>query len=573
MKKISVRLVIAALLFTTISQAQSLKDGINDYYATRYASAKSIFEKLVAANPNNIEANFWLGQNFLAEKNITAAKSVYEKALLSSANAPLLLVGMGQVELLENKVNEARQRFETAVTMSKGKKGNDPEILNAVGRSITNAYTIKEKKGDINYAVQVLQEASAEKIKDKRLLSEIFVNLGNAYRKAKPGEGGSQAFEAYQKATEADPSFAVAPYRSAQLFNSQRQWDMYEKYLTEAVEKDNRFAPAYYDLYYLKLGKLDFATAEDYAKKYISSSDPGPESDYLRVQTLFAKKDYDQAIAGAKNIIAQVGSTALARNYKLIAYSLLAKKDSAGAKSYVDDYFKKADPEELIAKDFEMKADAYSAIPGMEDQVQAAYIQGAATDTVLENKIETLRRGAKFFQDKNMRDREATLIKEMIAINPKASMRDYYDVMRAYYFAKNYDSSYTSAIDFSNRYPEEIYGWEFRHYSSSVLDTVAFDSIAIPDAVKLLEVSKKDSVKFNAQRKRAANFLAMTYVNKLKDAVKGIEYLKEWQLADPANKDAIQEMINSIEPVAKQQLQQKAANNTKEKSSQPGSGG
>ncbi len=572
MKKISVRLVIAALLFTSVSQAQSLKDGISDYYAKRYAGAKSTFEKLIAANPNNIEANFWLGQNFLAEKNIAAAKSVYEKALLSSANAPLLLVGMGEVELLENKVNEARQRFETAVTMSKGKKGNDPEILNAVGRSITNAYTIKEKKGDINYAVQVLQEASAAKIKDKRLVAEIFVNLGNAYRKAKPGEGGSQAFEAYQKATEADPSFAIAPYRSAQLFNSQRQWDMYEKYLTEAIEKDNRFAPAYYDLYYLKLGKLDFATAEEYAKKYISSSDPGPESDYLRVQTLFAKKDYDQAIAGAKNIIAQVGPTALARNYKLIAYSLLAKKDSAAARPFVDDFFKKADPEELIAKDFEMKADAYSAIPGMEDEVQAAYVQGATVDTVLENKIETLRRGAKYFQDKNLRSREAQLLQEMVKINPKASMRDYYDIMRAYYFAKDYEDSYAASVSFSEKYPEEIYGWEFRHYNSSVIDTVKFDSIAIPDAVMLLEASKKDSVKFGAQRKRAANFLAITYVNKLKDAVKGIEYLKELQLADPANKEQIQEMIKSLEDSAKQQQQQKAATTPKEKSSSSSGG-
>jgi len=260
MKKTSITLMVAGLLLIHALHAQSIQEGVNDIYAERYKSAKATFEKLVAANPNNIDAVYWLGQTYISMGDIAGAKAVYDKALLASANAPLVIVGMGQVELNEKKTSEARQRFEAAITMTRGKKGDDPVILNAVGRAIANTYNIKDKTGgDINYAVEKLQAAALRDPKN----ADIFVNLGNAIRKAKPGEGGGEAFTNYQKAAEANPGFAVPYYKMAQLFNTQRNWDLYEKYLNDAVTKDPRFAPAYYDLYYFKLLRLDFVAAEE----------------------------------------------------------------------------------------------------------------------------------------------------------------------------------------------------------------------------------------------------------------------------------------------------------------------
>src|SRR4026208_396750 len=160
MKKTSIALMIACLVSAYSIHAQSIRDGIRDIYAERYKSAKGIFEKLVAANPNSIDAIYWLGQTHIEMDDVAGAKAVYDKALMASANAPLLLVGRGQVDLLENKVSEARQRFETAITMTRGKKGDDPIILKAFGRAITNPYDVKEKKGEIlrilckNYGTQ-----------------------------------------------------------------------------------------------------------------------------------------------------------------------------------------------------------------------------------------------------------------------------------------------------------------------------------------------------------------------------------------------------------------------------------
>ena len=119
------------------------------------------------------------------------------------------------------------------------------------------------------------------KTKDNALLADMYINLGDAYRDARPGENGGLAFTNYQKAIEANPNLALAYYKLARIFNSQHNWELYEKYLNDAIAKDPRFAPAYYDLAYFKMGKKDLPAAEEFAKKYAGAADPDPQNEYL----------------------------------------------------------------------------------------------------------------------------------------------------------------------------------------------------------------------------------------------------------------------------------------------------
>ena len=189
MKKTTITFLTACLLMVSSVKAQSVQDGINHLNAGRPESAVSLFKKLLEVNPNNVEANYWLGQSYLeldeiAGSRIKAAKELYQKALQSSADAPLLIIGMGEVDLLENKTAEARQKFESALEMTKNRKGYDPEMLLAVGRANTNA-----KAGDLKYAIEKLDMAT-----DKGKNPDIWVQLGRAQRKAGKGEGGGDAF-------------------------------------------------------------------------------------------------------------------------------------------------------------------------------------------------------------------------------------------------------------------------------------------------------------------------------------------------------------------------------------------
>jgi len=217
--------------------AQSIQEGINHLYADRFKNAAQTFQKLLAVNPNNADATYWLGQTYLDMDDNEGARQLYDKALAANGNNPLIMVGKGHVLLLDKKKDEARQMFESAITISATKKGNDPNILNAIGRANVDA-----KEGNLDYAVQVLEQALERDPKN----ADVALNLGNAYRKKDPGQGGGRAYEKYKLATQINPGFAYPYVRIAKLFETQKQWDLVLENLNKAIQVDPNFSLAYY---------------------------------------------------------------------------------------------------------------------------------------------------------------------------------------------------------------------------------------------------------------------------------------------------------------------------------------
>jgi len=184
MNKIKITtLVLSLVISVNTLLAQNIADGKKFLYYERYNSAKDVFSKLVNANPNNIDAVYWLGQTYLDLEDTASAKALYQKTLQANANAPLLMVGMGEIEFMENKPSDARNRFETAISLTKGKDAN---VLNAVGRA-----NIDAKGGDSLYAIEKLKLAVERDKKNP----EILVNLGDAYRKIPDGANAQIAYQ------------------------------------------------------------------------------------------------------------------------------------------------------------------------------------------------------------------------------------------------------------------------------------------------------------------------------------------------------------------------------------------
>ena len=443
MKK-SLSFVIFSALLTISAWAQSIQEGVNHLYADRTTSAKATFDKMLASNPNNIEATYWLGQTHIATNNTAAARQVYEKALASNGNAPLVLVGMGHVELLEGKTAEARQRFETAITASRGKKGDDPNVLNAIGRA-----NVESKSGDIPYAIAKLTAASQASPNN----ADIYINLGNAYRKARDG---GQAVTNYMKAAQAQP--ALANYRTALIYQTQRNWDIFNEHLNKAVAADPRFAPAYNSMYtYQLLYKKDFAAANEIAQKYINASDPSIQNDYFKAQASFLQKNYDEAIATGKNILSQSGDAATANLYRLLTYSYLAKGDTATAKEYVDQLFAKAKESDIVAPDFTLKADVYSK--DYPEQVVQIYMDAASEDTTRNNKILILQEALKWARDNNRKVPEGDIRLALYKLNPDPDPAALFQVGLPYYQGGNFVRADSVFQAYSQILPDSVYGY------------------------------------------------------------------------------------------------------------------
>ncbi|MBK7290638.1 MAG: tetratricopeptide repeat protein [Chitinophagaceae bacterium] len=390
MKKTTITFLTACLLMVSSVKAQSVQDGINHLNAGRPESAVSLFKKLLEVNPNNVEANYWLGQSYLeldeiAGSRIKAAKELYQKALQSSADAPLLIIGMGEVDLLENKTAEARQKFESALEMTKNRKGYDPEMLLAVGRANTNA-----KAGDLKYAIEKLDMAT-----DKGKNPDIWVQLGRAQRKAGKGEGGGDAFKNFNKALEIDANYGPAYLQLAKIFESQKNWSFVLKYLIDAVTRDPKFSVGYHELFYYKFYRQNYAGAEEELVKYIESKKPDTDigDEYLYAQLCWARKDFNCAIAKGESIIAALGDLTKPKVYRLMADAALQNNDFVKAKKFSDLFFAKKNPDDAKnLNDYEIKAAVLGKLNVSPQDVYDAYIEGTTVDTTLDAKLDFLKK-------------------------------------------------------------------------------------------------------------------------------------------------------------------------------------
>jgi predicted Zn-dependent protease len=527
MKKTSISLMVAGFISITNLMAQTIQEGINHLYADRDQSAKSVFDKLIAANPNNLDAIYWLGQTYLEMNDTKSAGDVYDKALTTNGNAPLILVGRGQVDLMDNKTNEAKQRFEAAITASKGKKGDDPNVLNAIGRANINA-----KAGDIAYAIEKLKIAADRDPKNP----DIFLNLGDAYRKT---HDGGLAVTNYDKAIAASPTFARAEFRKAKIYETQKNWEIFVDNLNKTISMDPKFAPAYYDLYYYNLYRAKYDEADGFAKKYIENSDADVQTNYLRAQSLWAKKDYDGSIAILKDIIAKAGDKTKAKTYKLLAYDYADKGDTASAKDPIDQYFAKATEEEIIAQDWITKGAIYGAITKDDNIVLQSIEKALSLDTVYNSRWGLLQESFDAAKAKNNKSLQAALGLLMYKTRKIPYHFDLFSSGLSYYQAGAYTKADSVFNMYNTNYPDSIYGWFWWGRTNIALDTTLSVEPYLSNMVtgfrKSLDIGSTNKERFKTQGIQSSQFLAGIYNNTKKDRDSAIYFVQRGLEFDPAN--------------------------------------
>lgn len=561
MKRLIPAFLLPVFFVLTTTNAQTIEDGKKHMYAMRSASAVAHFEKMLSASPKDPEVVYWLGQSYLEidepmADRLTLARKVYTEGLTLTADAPLVKVGMGHVELLSGQTESARQQFESALLATKDKKGNNPLIAYAVGRAIQDA-----DQADYAWGVRLMEEATTRSPKTP----EMWVLLGNLHRKASPGESGNQAFIAYSKALEADSTHGPAYLRRARMAEKAQDYELQKSLLDRAVAKHPEYSAAYYDLYYYFLYRLKLAEAEEQLNKFINSK-PVKElqDEFLYAQLCWKKTDYDCAITKTEKLIEQMGTKAKPKAFRLLADAyyqrgLVALKrgdnggavgDFASAKKSSDAFFTRKTPDDYIPFDHKLRADIMSKTGGSKQEIYDNYLAGAALDTVITSKLDFMKQGQAYFKENKMRDMEAAMIEQILLIKPKPTINDYFDLTLAHYFSNNYGKARDAAQTIVQKYPQQVYGYEWSFNCAMAIDTVRKDSIAVPDALKLHEFSSTDTVKFRKQYIGSTRFLAAYYINEAKDREQALVYFRKWLAVDPANTEVIQGYINQIEKSA-----------------------
>lgn len=539
MLKTTITILTTGFLGIAGIKAQSIPEGLNHLYAERNKSAKETFEKLVATNPNNLEAVYWLGQSYIGMADIKSARDLYSKTLQANGNAPLILAGMGHVNLIDGKKDEARQMFETAINLSTGKKGADVGVLNAIGRANVDA-----KQGDVAYAIDKLKLAASKDPKN----ADVLLNLGDAYRKAH--EGG-QAVINYDLALGANPNLARAIYRKAMIYYTQRNWDLYTDLLNKSVTVDPKFAPAYYELYYYYLLKLppDFATAQGFASKFIANTDQDPQNDYLRIQTLWAQKKYDEAISGAKALVAAAGLQTQPKVYKLLADSYVSKGDTVGAKQYIDEYFAKQKDEDISPTDYVLKGQIYGSGAGDDKIIVDSYVKAADMFTEYSDKKDLLDKAISMFEAKKNWCAAAEMRIVLAKARKTPLATDPFFIGLRFYQCGDYKRADSAFLAYIAVAPDTLFGHYYRAKAMFALDTSMtvepYVSTMVQEYRKTLDLAVMDKVKFKNQAIESSKLLAGYFNNIKKDKDSAIIYLQKGLDFDPSNA-SIQELIDYL---------------------------
>jgi len=537
MRKIKIiSFLLSFLISANILFAQSIDEGKRFLYYERYSSAKDVFNKLVNANPNNIDAAYWLGQTYLGEEDSISAKALYQKTLNANPNSPLMLVAMGHIALLENQNNDARNRFETAISLTKGK---DYNVINAIARA-----NVDTKAGDAVYAIGKIKT-----IPENKRTAEIWTTLGDAYRKL---IDGANAQLAYQSALAVDPNYARASFMIGRLYQTQgfTQELYYMKYYNEAITKDPKFAPVYVWLsqYYYK---RDINKAREYLDKYIAVADADTKNCYYQQSYLYASGQYQQTITKANECISAGGKNPYPSLFGLKAFAYDKLGDSANAKTFFEMYFQKQNPEKLESGDYAKYGLVLLKFPGNE-ATAAGYIQKAiALDTLEENKIEYITSVANSYLASKNYNEAAKWYTKLFSIKKNVTRTDIYNAGYNYYRGGNYKATDSIFGLYQQKYPEDILGVYMRARASEGIDTAGVLGLAKPYYEKVIQLGEAstDTARVKSQLIVAYNYMIAYYYNVKKDKATALSYNDKILAIDPTNAQAIANKAALTAPV------------------------
>ncbi|MBS1736828.1 MAG: hypothetical protein JSS98_09550 [Bacteroidetes bacterium] len=543
MKKIS--LVTLFILMAGALWAQSIDEGKKFINYERWESAQGVFNKMIAANPNNIEAIYWLGQTYIQNSDnpdTTAALALYQKALQANPNAPLLMVGVGEVELMQGKTNDARNRFEAAINLTK-KRDLDP-ILLAVGRA-----NIDTKAGDALYAIDKLKDA-AEKNKKS---AEIMVALGDAYRKM---IDGANATLSYQSALMLDPKDARADFMIGRIYETQGygQESIYMKYYEDAIAADPNFAPVYYWLYGYYYQR-DVNKSREYLNKYIAVADQDSKNCYAEASLLYVSKLYQEAINKADACINGAGQTKPFPNlYGLKAYAYDKLHDSANARKYFEEFFQKVNPEKIGPADYANYARVLLQFPGMDSLAALNMDKAISLDTVPAKKLEYVKDLAKSQWNAKKYQEAGKWYTKLLSLDKNYGKVDLYYAGYSDYLASNYVGADSIFTLYQQKYPDDLFGWYLGARSKEGIDSTGANGLALNDYNKIVEISQgianKDSIKDKLIP--SYRYMVAYYYNIKHDTNKAVEYNNKILEVDPADATALKNK-EAFEAVLKKQ--------------------
>lgn len=524
MKKLTGTLVLT-FLFSVVAVAQDAAEIEQLLDNERYESAEAILEKKINTDGVVPDISYLLVKTYIEQDKIDEVKDFISKYKLSDspdAN-PLDRITYARYLLQKGDKAEADAIFNSILESKKNRK--NPSLLMAMAE-----VNITEPKGDAALALEWLKMA-ADKDEDN---PAVYILEGLAYRKL---SDASKAYLSYQQALKKDKNNVKAHYLLGKIFTAQKNPEVYLEHFMKAYEVDSNYAPvleALYDHYY----NIDVRIARKFLEKFIANSDHNIQHDYRMTDMYYLTGDYERAIAEALKLINTEKEKAQPRLYKLMAYSAMKSNDTLKALEYASTYFSKEQPAKLIAADFELRAILTEAQPGAEKGAIEYYSIAAEMDTLAANKIKYATAIVKLARKADMASKQAHWLGKLYQWKEKTNNIDLFNWGLAHYTAAEYLQSDSVFTLYTERYPEDIFGYYWRAQANAAIDTALTEGSAVPHYVKVIEIGEKDKEKNKKMLLKAYGYLGGYEANIRKDYVQSLMWFEKYLELDSENADA-----------------------------------
>lgn len=523
-----IAIVMAAAVF-----AQTVQDGVKFLYYEQFKKATDVFNKLLTANPADPEANYWLGQVYIADNNLTAARDQYAKAMTATNQNPLVMAGMGHVEVLEKKNTEAKAHFEAAINATKNKKNKnfgDPQVLAAVGRANADGGS---DMGDAVYGIEKLTQASQLDPTNP----EIMVNIGVSQLK-RGGEYGGEAKKAFDEALARDPKYARAYMRIGRIFESQKNTPLFLENYNKAIEVDPIYSPAYLQLYSYYQNR-DVNKAKELLDAYIAHTEKNRETDFFYADYLFRAGKYQESLAKAKEIEATLNGEPYAKIHKLFSLNYERMGDSVNARKEMETYIAQENPAKISGESYASMAALYLKADKDAAKAEQMITKALEVDTAVDNKIGYVKMVSDAFGTAGDFKGQYKWLTLGNQLKPDTTARNYYFLTDAAIKAQEFGAADSLAAKYIASYPDQPQGYVLRLKGASLSDPDTSKGTAIPVIDQYNAFMIKDTAKYKNRIITNVGYKVYYYANKAKDYPKAIEALDEILALDPTNSYAL----------------------------------
>jgi tetratricopeptide (TPR) repeat protein len=223
-----------------------------------------------------------------------------------------------------------------------------------------------------------------------------------------------------------------------------------------------------------------------------------------------------------------------------VAFSSNRLGDSATARKFFETYFAKQKPDKIGPKDLDTYAKVLLKFPGNE-ALAASYVEKAlALDTLEIDKVQHIQGIAAGYLTAKNYNEAAKWYARVLTVKKNYGKVDLYNAGWNYYKGSDYPSSVAIWNNYTQKYPDDIFGWYMTARASEGIDSTGAQGLAKPAYEKVIQYGLLDTAKNKSQVITAYNYLVAYNYNTIKDNAAACEFTKKILELDPNNNQSLE---------------------------------